>query len=79
MAKHQVKVRFAVEIRDLGSRIQAIRIAKGISQEELADVASISKNSVNRIESGRINPTAGTLFAIAKGLNTDIGELFKKD
>ncbi len=76
MAKHQVKVRFAQQIRTVGTKIQAIRVQKGMSQEYLANVAKISKNSVVIIESGELNPSLGTLCAIAYGLNVPLTDLF---
>ena len=44
------------------------RLARKLSQAELAAAAGMSQSSIARIESGRGNPTLNTLLTIAKVL-----------
>ncbi|HLZ16685.1 MAG TPA: helix-turn-helix transcriptional regulator [Cyclobacteriaceae bacterium] len=61
----------------LGKNILEKRREKGISQQELADNADIAKSTVQRIESGEMNPTILMLWNISLGLETDLAELIK--
>lgn len=60
----------------LGKRIVEIREEKGIRQVDLALESELDDGSLRRIESGRTNPTAKTLFKIAKGLGVEVKDLF---
>lgn len=62
--------------RRLGSRIRELRTAKGMSQENLALEAGITQFQVSEIESGKRNPSATTLWAIALALRISLAELF---
>lgn len=63
--------------KKVGKRIQEIREYKNISQQELAAKCNFEKSNMSRLESGRVNSTLSTLNKIAKGLEVNIGELFK--
>lgn len=52
-----------------------IRLAKKLSQEELADRAGFNQHYISELERGKRNPTAVSLFSIAKGLGVPAGEL----
>lgn len=69
------KVRNERIIKSVGERVRQIRIAKGLSQEEVANNADIPINQIGRIERGEINPTISTLHAIAEALNTTLALL----
>ena len=60
----------------LGKRIAALRIRKNISQVEFAYLLDKEKQNYNKIEKGKVNPTAWTLLNIANLLDVPIGELF---
>ena len=64
-------------LKKLGLTIQRIRKEKAITQVELGDSCDSEKSSINRIESGRTNPTILTLRKIAVGLNITVDELLK--
>jgi DNA-binding XRE family transcriptional regulator len=66
--RHKVKDRNIKKIKAFGSHVQKIRISKGLSQEELADLADIAYSSVNKIENGLLNTSIGTVFDLAKAL-----------
>ncbi|WP_414882926.1 helix-turn-helix domain-containing protein [Pseudomonas sp. IT-P2] len=60
----------------LGSRVRALRLAKGWSQEELGARANLDRTYVSGIERGVRNPTVTVLHALSEGLGIGIGDLF---
>ena len=52
----------------LGQRIKELRKARGLSQESLAERASISAKYLSDLERGKRNPTFSTAEKIAEGL-----------
>ena len=63
--------------KKVGKRIQELRELKNVSQQELAAKCNFEKSNMSRLESGRVNSTLSTLNKIAKGLEVNIGELFR--
>ena len=61
-----------------GKNVQEIRKLRGFTQEYLAEEANISQVQVARIESGKLNTSISTVASLAKALNVDPGEFFKK-
>ena len=59
----------------IGERIRAIRKAKGLSQEQLANEASLDRSYMGGIERGEHNFNVMTLIKIAKTLGINISEL----
>lgn len=53
---------------NLGKTVRMLRRKKGLSQQELADKASISRTYLSQIESGACNPTIDLLENIGKEL-----------
>jgi len=64
-------------LKNLGINIKSERLRKNLSQEKLAELTNISRNSVSLIETGKINPTILKLVDIAKVLEIDINLLLK--
>lgn len=62
--------------RLLGSRIQKIRKAKGLSQEELAERVGLSSKYISSIERGNENPTLDTFIKLSSAMDVSIAELF---
>lgn len=56
--------------RVLGKNIRTLRIAAGMSQEELADAMNVEQGYVSGLEAGRRNPTITTVANAAKALGT---------
>lgn len=54
-----------------GHLIKTLRLKKGITQEELAEKTEISVRTIQRIESGDVDPRAYTLQSIATALDVD--------
>jgi transcriptional regulator with XRE-family HTH domain len=59
----------------LGAAIRAIRDERDLKQLDVAEDAGITVAHLSKIESGKVNPTWGTVEAIAKGLGVNMVEL----
>lgn len=59
----------------LGKRIVFLRKQKGLSQLELARRCGKSPQSIERVENGKVNPSAFQLLIIANGLKVSANEL----
>lgn len=57
-------------------KLKAARAAKDISQQELAEMVGVSRQTVNAIEKGDYNPTIRPCIAICKALDKTLDELF---
>lgn len=56
---------------DPASFVRAARARAGISQSELAQRADLDVNTVSNIETGKVEPRAGTMVRIARVLETE--------
>lgn len=59
----------------LSENIKAIRVSKGLSQEELAIKLNVVRQTVSKWERGRSVPDADLLIALAEALETPVGTL----
>lgn len=59
----------------IAEQIRALRKAKGLSQEYLAEKAGINLRTLQRIESGNVIPRGETLRLLAQALDIPIEEL----
>jgi transcriptional regulator with XRE-family HTH domain len=59
----------------LGRAIKEMRVAGGLSQEELGHRAGIHPTWISHIESGRNNPAWGSVRRIATALDLKLSEL----
>lgn len=57
-------------------RLRSARAAKGLSQQALADLVGVSRQTVNAIEQGDYNPTIKLCTAICRALDRTLDELF---
>ena len=67
----------SIRLKNLGINIKSERLRKNISQERLAELTNISRNSVSLIETGKINPTILKVLDIANVLGIDLNALTK--
>lgn len=58
------------------NRIEYIRKQKGIRQEELAKLLSVSRQTISSLENGRYNPSITLAYKIAKAFDMTIEEVF---
>lgn len=59
-----------------GKRVRELRLAKGLSQEELAFKSSVHRTYLGSIERGERNPSLKNIAAIAEALGVTLSELF---
>ena len=52
------------------------RIEKGLSQQQLADLAGATRQTIGLIEKGKYNPTLNLCISIAKSLDKTLNDLF---
>jgi len=60
----------------IGKRIQKLRKAHRLSQEQVAEKADISPNYLSRIECGKENPTLDMLIKLADAIKVEMWEIF---
>ncbi|WP_020200628.1 helix-turn-helix domain-containing protein [Cupriavidus sp. WS] len=60
----------------LGAAVQGKRIALGLTQQQLAEMANVSRQSLNGIEQGHVNATLDTLGRLLDvlGLSLEVGD-----
>ena len=64
-------------LKILGDNIRAERMRKRFSQEKLAELIGVHKDSIKNIENGYQTPSAFIVFDIANALEIPIEDLFK--
>lgn len=60
-------------------RLKAARAAMDLSQQQLADLVGVSRQTINSIEKGDYNPTIRLCLSICKALHKSLDELFWED
>ena len=58
------------------NRLEALRKARGIKQEELAAALEVSRQTIGSLENGRYNPSIFLAFKIARYFDVSIEEVF---
>lgn len=61
--------------KKIGKKIKLERIKREISQEDLSFNSGLARNTIWKIESGRVSPTIDSLEKIAKALGMDFATL----
>lgn len=61
----------------MGAAIREARLARGVTQAELAERCDVHVNYVSLLERGKRNPTAMMLFTIGAALAMAPGEFFR--
>jgi putative transcriptional regulator len=52
------------------------RVEKGLSQQELADVVEVTRQTIGLIEKGNYNPTLSLCMKIARALDRTLDTVF---
>ena len=60
----------------LDNRLKVARAEKGLSQGDLATLASVTRQTISSVETGQYVPSALLAFILAKRLDKRIDELF---
>ncbi len=62
---------------DIGHRMKELRIQYGLTQQELADRAELTKGFISQLERNQNSPSVGTLLDIIQCLGMTPAEFFK--
>ena len=57
-------------------RMKSARVSKDLSQDQLARMIGVSRQTINAIEKGDYNPTINLCISICKALDKTLDELF---
>ena len=60
----------------LGNRLKVARAEANLTQEKLADLVGVTRQTISAIETGLYCPSALLAFVLAKQLNKRVDELF---
>lgn len=60
-------------------KLKLARIERSLSQQELADVVEVTRQTIGLIEKGKYNPTLNLCIRIAKALEKTLDQLFWKE
>ena len=58
------------------NRIEEIRKARGVNQEELAKALGVSRQTISSLENGRYNPSVELAYKLSKYFGMTIEEVF---
>lgn len=58
------------------NRLEELRKARGVRQEELAEALAVSRQTIGSLENGRYNPSILLAFKIARYFEMPIEEIF---
>lgn len=58
------------------NRLEELRRARGIRQEELAEALEVSRQTIGSLENGRYNPSIVLAFKLARYFGMRIEEIF---
>ena len=61
---------------DLKNKLEELRKARGIKQEELAEALEVSRQTIGSLENGRYNPSILLAFKISRFFELPIEEIF---
>lgn len=60
----------------LSNRMKVARAERNLSQERLAELVGVTRQTISSIETGQYGPSALLAFTLAKELRKPVGELF---
>ena len=64
---------------DIGAKLKELRVVKGLTQEELADRAELSKGFISQLERDLTSPSISTLDDLLQCLGVTLAEFFAED
>ena len=62
---------------EIGEKIKKLRTILGLTQEELADRAELTKGFISQVERDLTSPSIASLSDILEALGTNLSEFFK--
>ena len=58
------------------NRIRELRVVKNMTQEDLAEIIGVSRQTINAIEKEKFDPSLPTAFKLSKLFELSIEEIF---
>jgi len=65
--------------RRLENRLKEIRSARGLTQADLADMAGVSRKTINTVENGVFVPSTILALTLAAALKLRVEDIFSLD
>lgn len=62
--------------QEIGTRLREIRTKNGLTQAQLADLVSVSRQTINYIEMGTYCPSTKLALQLATALRVQVEEMF---
>jgi transcriptional regulator with XRE-family HTH domain len=66
---------YSSQLNQLALKVKTLRLKRGLTQQDLADISEIDRKTVNRIENSSYSITLTTLFALAEALDVNPSDL----
>ena len=63
---------------DIGKALRALRLQRGLTQEELADRCELSKGFISQVERNLASPSIATLMDMLECLGSSLSDFFSK-
>lgn len=60
-------------------KMKSARASMDLSQEQLADIVGVTRQTIGMIESGKFNPSLQLCIAICKALGKTLNDIFWED
>lgn len=64
---------------EVGATLQRLRLARGLTLEDLSRIAGVSKSMLSQIEREKANPTIAITWRLANALGVAIGDLLASE
>jgi XRE family transcriptional regulator, regulator of sulfur utilization len=64
---------------EVGATLQRLRLARGLTLDDLSRIAGVSKSMLSQIEREKANPTIAITWRLANALGVPIGELLSSE
>lgn len=61
------------------NRIRDLRLARGVTQAELANRCEVTRQTIIALEAGKYSPSLELAFRLARALGRDLEEVFQFD
>ncbi len=68
-----------IDYLEIGTRIREARLAKGLKQEQLAELVNVGTTHISHIETGNTVPSLKTFVAIVNALDCSADELLCRE
>ena len=63
----------------MNNNLKSLRKIKNVSQNDLANALSVSRQTINSIENGKFDPSLTLAIKLTKYFNVSIDEIFKNE